>query len=155
MYKNQFAGRSHPAVFSLRGAPPTATRLREWRGKAAGFSAAERLRRRDGRSITPPPLRLAAQGMVTACYNNKQRDNGNSDFFAGHTPLRHSRKRVAFSQRRGGATALRRGGDVRRVERGIKKTGRRAAPFGYWVSGCGETVRFRPSCRRMGSIILR
>lgn len=37
----------------------------------------------------------------------------------------------------------------------IKKTGRRAAPFGYWVSGCGETVRFRPSCRRMGSIILR
>ena len=28
---------------------------------------------------------------------------------------------------------------------GIKKTGRRAAPFGYWMSGCGETVRFRPS----------
>ena len=36
-------------------------------GAAREFFAAERLRRQDGQSI--PSLRLAAQGMVTACYN--------------------------------------------------------------------------------------
>ena len=39
-------------------------------GGAAGFPAAERLRRRDGRSITP--LRLAARKTTTACCSGTQ-----------------------------------------------------------------------------------
>ena len=80
-----------------KGDAPATRAPREWRKRSARckrgkhtareFFAAERLRRQDGRSI--PSLRLAAQGMVTAYYNNKQRDNGNSDFFTAER--RHGR----------------------------------------------------------------
>ena len=82
-----------------------------------------------GKTLPPPYSQKGegVQGVVTACYNNKQRDNSNSNFF----------------------TAGRRHG------RGDKKNGAASRPVRVLDVGVRGNCPVSPVCRRMGSIILR
>ena len=87
MYKNQFAGHSHPAVFSLRH-PLSATRVSGWL-----FPQRRALRRRsgcaDGTGGALHPLRLAARKTNTG-NPSKNRMVGKNKKAAPHPATRVS-----------------------------------------------------------------